>query len=131
MMVMALVIYGVVLSDCSSHGKETDKSGHSSNPIIPIHILVNVSNHIKPNLTIHCKSKDDDLGEHTLAYAEYFSWKFKVNIIFTTLFWCNMWWIDSNGKQVHGGYDIYRYTRDWWKCYNYCEYPVRDIGLLI
>ncbi|KAI3913555.1 hypothetical protein MKX01_022136 [Papaver californicum] len=101
----------------------------SSNPIIPIHILVNVSNLIQPNLTIHCKSKDDDLGEHTLAYAEYFSWKFKVNIIFTTLFWCNMWWIDSNGKQVHGGYDIYRYTRDWWKCYNYCEYPVRQEGI--
>lgn len=39
--------------------------------------------------TVHCKSKDDDLGEHNLTVGAEFAWTFKENYWGTTLFWCN------------------------------------------
>ena len=40
-------------------------------------------------LVVHCKSKDDDLGEHVIRSGEKYYWMFKENIWQTTLFWCN------------------------------------------
>ncbi|KAJ4969052.1 hypothetical protein NE237_015753 [Protea cynaroides] len=61
---------------------------------------VHVINDLGPNqiLNLHCKSKDDDLGFHTLGYGQEFSWKFNMNIIYTTLFWCNMDWGIKHGS---------------------------------
>ncbi|CAN7014969.1 unnamed protein product [Brassica rapa subsp. trilocularis] len=39
-------------------------------------------------LFIHCKSKEDDLGEHTLRLGDRFSWNFGENMLHSTLFWC-------------------------------------------
>ncbi|XP_022143829.1 S-protein homolog 74-like [Momordica charantia] len=39
-------------------------------------------------LFVHCKSRDDDLGEQNLYDGAEFSWTFRVNVIDTTLFWC-------------------------------------------
>ncbi|CAN8324405.1 unnamed protein product [Cochlearia groenlandica] len=39
-------------------------------------------------LFIHCKSKEDDLGEQYLSVEDRFSWNFGENMIHTTLFWC-------------------------------------------
>ncbi|XAR48896.1 hypothetical protein NMG60_11031877 [Bertholletia excelsa] len=41
---------------------------------------------------IHCKSKDDDLGNHILNNGQEFSWKFKTNFIGSTLFFCDFTW---------------------------------------
>ncbi|OVA07074.1 Plant self-incompatibility S1 [Macleaya cordata] len=78
-------------------------------------ITVWVYNELDPNttLTIHCKSKDDDLGEHTLSYNQEFHWKFRINFFWTTLFWCNMWWHDSNGRLVQASHDAYFVRRDY------------------
>ncbi|KAF8394177.1 hypothetical protein HHK36_020384 [Tetracentron sinense] len=43
-------------------------------------------------LNLHCKSKDDDLGTHVLSYGQNYTWGFRTNIFFTTLFWCNFQW---------------------------------------
>ncbi|KAI3915020.1 hypothetical protein MKX01_039522 [Papaver californicum] len=66
----------------------------------------------KTVLTIHCKSKDGDLGEHKLAYDEAFSWKFHQNFMRTKMFWCFMWWSDSTGKTNLGSYEVYKLKRD-------------------
>ncbi|XP_033141484.1 S-protein homolog 74 [Brassica rapa] len=39
-------------------------------------------------LFVHCKSKDDDLGEQNLHLGDRFSWTFGENMLHSTLFWC-------------------------------------------
>ncbi|KAF3436028.1 hypothetical protein FNV43_RR23120 [Rhamnella rubrinervis] len=39
--------------------------------------------------TVHCRSKNDDLGEHNITVGAEFTWTFKQNYWGTTLFWCN------------------------------------------
>ncbi|KAL8141239.1 hypothetical protein V2J09_007260 [Rumex salicifolius] len=41
---------------------------------------------------LHCKSKEDDLGLHTLAPTEQFEWGFRTAIFETTLFFCGASW---------------------------------------
>lgn len=43
------------------------------------------------DLVVHCKSKDDDLGEHIIRHGGQYNWSFKENFWRTTLFWCNFW----------------------------------------
>ncbi|XP_058221911.1 S-protein homolog 5-like [Rhododendron vialii] len=43
-------------------------------------------------LRVHCKSKDDDIGTHTLSNGEEFQWRFRPNIFRTTLFYCYFFW---------------------------------------
>ncbi|KAI3968108.1 hypothetical protein MKW92_051835 [Papaver armeniacum] len=83
----------------------------------------------KTVLTIHCKSKDDDLGEHKLAYGEEFSWKFHKNFMRTEMFWCFMWWSDSTGKTIKGSYEVHKLKRDWHNCHTQCPYSVRQDGI--
>ncbi|OVA18534.1 Plant self-incompatibility S1 [Macleaya cordata] len=79
-------------------------------------------------LTIHCKSKDDDLGEHTLTIGQNFQWSFHPNLFETTLFWCSMWWHDSNGKLVQASHEVYRVNREWYKCATRCYWSIRKDG---
>ncbi|XP_042487644.1 S-protein homolog 5-like isoform X2 [Macadamia integrifolia] len=62
-------------------------------------------------LTIHCKSRDDDLGVHYLPHNEYFDWRFNDNIWGSTLFFCHFQWRDAD---VY--FDIYDATRDRLRC---------------
>ncbi|KDP40969.1 hypothetical protein JCGZ_24968 [Jatropha curcas] len=52
--------------------------------------VVHINNRLSNNkiLLSHCKSKDNDLGVHNITVGSEFSWKFKENIIWTTLYWC-------------------------------------------
>lgn len=53
-----------------------------------IHVLNGLSN---ATLFVHCKSKDDDLGDHNLlGRGDEFQWTFKTNFWMTTLYWCFM-----------------------------------------
>ncbi|KAL8052037.1 hypothetical protein ABFS82_06G184000 [Erythranthe guttata] len=45
-----------------------------------------------PQLELHCYSKDDDLGNHTLSIGQEFQWSFCPNVLPTTLFACHLWW---------------------------------------
>lgn len=51
-----------------------------------VHVVNGLSGHRM--LFVHCKSKDDDIGEHNLAVGTEISWSFKINFFATTLFWC-------------------------------------------
>lgn len=60
---------------------------------------VHITNELPSNahkLTLHCQSKDDDLGYHDLRVGQDFQWGFHRNMRGTTLFFCHFWW---NNKQ--------------------------------
>ncbi|KAM3198836.1 hypothetical protein P3L10_034425 [Capsicum annuum] len=56
-----------------------------------VHIINKLRSH-SPNLKIHCASKDDDLGYHTLSINQDFNWSFCESIFSRTLFFCHFWW---------------------------------------
>ncbi|MCL7027999.1 hypothetical protein MKW94_000380 [Papaver nudicaule] len=89
-----------------------------------------VSNGLSPNttLTFHCKSADDDLGEHKLPFEYIWSWWFYNNFWDTTLYWCNFWW-EENGKHRQEGYQIYKTRRDYKRCGYYCRSSIRSDGV--
>ncbi|KAI7981499.1 hypothetical protein LOK49_Contig35G00005 [Camellia lanceoleosa] len=75
-------------------------------------------------LTIRCKSKDDDLGQHDLAFHSSFTWHFKANLfIHNTLFYCYMFW---NG--VSESFDVFREGRDKGRCAERCWWSIRTDG---
>ena len=60
-------------------------------------VSVNIKNGLGQNmsLTLHCKSKDNDLGVQFLTYGQTFVFWFKRNIWGTTLFFCSFQWDQS------------------------------------
>ncbi|XP_059631275.1 S-protein homolog 5-like [Cornus florida] len=71
------------------------------------------------NLTIHCKSKNDDLGTHVIPSKAYYEWSFEPNFMLTTLYYCNMKWM-NNDEFV----DAYDANRDEKRCYGTCYVDV-------
>ncbi|KAI4357608.1 hypothetical protein L6164_001546 [Bauhinia variegata] len=66
------------------------------------------------NLTLHCKSKNDDLGFHTLQSGQSYHFEFRPNfIIDNTLFFCSFAWPED--PTLHY-FDIYNGK------YNDCVY---------
>lgn len=92
---------------------------------------VYISNQLEPGkvLTVHCRSKDDNLGEHHLAFTQEYTWSFHTNIFDTTLFWCYFAWQNSSGKWVTGSYDIYKAKRDEERCGSKCHWMILEMGL--
>ncbi|PKI64257.1 hypothetical protein CRG98_015367 [Punica granatum] len=82
------------------------------------HISVSISNQL-PNgapFTIHCKSKDDDLGTHVIGAGQSYEFSFRINFWETTLFFCGL------GKQGgHVDFDIYKVP---YRCDD-CKWQVR------
>ncbi|WMV48161.1 hypothetical protein MTR67_041546 [Solanum verrucosum] len=50
-----------------------------------------------PTLTVHCASKDDDIGFHDIAPTTYINWSFHASTLLKTMFFCHFWW-NSNDK---------------------------------
>ncbi|GAB2277673.1 hypothetical protein Dimus_012378 [Dionaea muscipula] len=72
-------------------------------------------------LTIHCWSKNDDLGQHYLTYHETFSWHFRCHLFTpTTNFVCDMRWND-----VHGLFPVFNQRRDAGRCLKNCSWSIR------
>ncbi|RYR61128.1 S-protein homolog 3-like [Arachis hypogaea] len=60
------------------------------------------------DLTVHCKSRDDDIRVQYLKSHEHFLFHFRPNIFGTTLFYCSFAWEDGVCRR----FDIYEYDRD-------------------
>ncbi|XP_038698049.1 S-protein homolog 5-like [Tripterygium wilfordii] len=78
---------------------------------IPKKVTTHINNDLGPgiDLTLHCKSKEDDLGEHVLQYHDQgYEFRFRPNIWGSTLFFCSFSW---QGGPIHW-FDIYDYRRD-------------------
>ncbi|OIT06269.1 hypothetical protein A4A49_61566 [Nicotiana attenuata] len=57
--------------------------------------LVSILNSLPNNdipLTVHCQSKDNNLGYHNITIGQRYSWKFHENLKWSTLFFCHFWW---------------------------------------
>ncbi|KAL5981757.1 hypothetical protein ACLOJK_015820 [Asimina triloba] len=77
------------------------------------------------SMNIHCQSKDNDLGEHTVAEGEEFSWDFSVNAFGTTLFYCDLGW----GKISDFHFDSFSAGRDRRRCSSQCLWLVAKEGV--
>lgn len=64
---------------------------------------VHVLNHLPDNtnpLRLHCQSRDDDLGFHSISQQQDFNWHFCENFFHTTLFFCHLWWNSNMGPKI-------------------------------
>ncbi|GFP96201.1 hypothetical protein PHJA_001764200 [Phtheirospermum japonicum] len=86
-----------------------------------VRVYNNLGNDI--NLTLHCKSRDNDLGIQLLANGDSFQWKFHPNIFGTTTFYCSMEWNDKSGS-----FDLYVDQRDSERCI-VCVWKVTQNGV--
>lgn len=78
------------------------------------------------SLGLHCKSKDDDLGEHVLPPNGNYEFKFRPNLLGTTQFFCSM---KFDGKTEH--FDIYIQDRDQRTCFSFCDWSVNRDGVCL
>ncbi|KAK8635673.1 hypothetical protein V6N13_004398 [Hibiscus sabdariffa] len=81
-------------------------------------------------LLIHCKSRDDDLGERNLTVGNEFEWKFKTNAFGTTLFWCFM---ASRSDHVHAKFNVFWDNEDlFYRCnWKNCIWIAKDDGIYL
>ncbi|KAL7003702.1 hypothetical protein U1Q18_004851 [Sarracenia purpurea var. burkii] len=89
---------------------------------IPLKTLVRIINSLGEGipLGIHCWSSEDDLGNHTLQFNEFYEWNFQPNIWGTTKFQC-----DFQSSAGSGNYLIYRYDRDVHLCDTKCYWYIK------
>ncbi|AES78447.1 putative plant self-incompatibility S1 [Medicago truncatula] len=82
----------------------------------PLHVTI--INDIYPDpgsvpteFTLHCKSKDDDLGFHSISYSQQYEFTFRPSYVFwiNTLFFCSFTW---QGSPYRHYIDIYSQKRD-------------------
>ncbi|XP_021607741.1 S-protein homolog 5 [Manihot esculenta] len=82
---------------------------------------VNITNNLGANieLNVHCKSKNDDLGQQQIPYKDFWYFKFRPNFWGTTLFYCSMNW-----EQISHWFNIYVDARDNPKCI-ICQWSIQ------
>ncbi|KAJ0091855.1 hypothetical protein Patl1_26798 [Pistacia atlantica] len=80
-----------------------------------VHIINGFTSNENP-LIAHCKSKDNDIGEHVLWMNNEFKFEFKKNIFGTTRFWCDM----RHGS-VQKTIDVFRVGHESYESV-YCHY---------
>ncbi|KAI4386893.1 hypothetical protein MLD38_004772 [Melastoma candidum] len=99
-------------------------TARSPNPNFPSKTYVEIDNHLPEKLTLHCKSKDDDLGVQELQPQTRWGFRFQPKLfVETTLFYCTFAWFGSPVQT----FDIYVERRDASRCKN-CIWGVYPAG---
>ncbi|KAL8052105.1 hypothetical protein ABFS82_06G188700 [Erythranthe guttata] len=93
---MMKILFFVFLATSFSHALAQEKRRCAFTPKITVRVVNNLPPNSQP-LAVHCASKDDDLGYHTLGVGEDFSWNFCNNIWGNSLFFCHLW-VDRREK---------------------------------
>lgn len=75
------------------------------------------------NVDIHCFSGDDELGDHTLASGQTFSFHFRMNLLGSTAFFCSF---DTNYGS--GGYEVFSSDLSEFVCDKYCHWFIEKNG---
>jgi len=90
--------------------------------LIPHKVSITITNLlISKNLTVHCKDKHNDLGYHTLNYAETYNFGFRPNFFWkVTLYFCHFTWEGASHY-----FDIYKQDRD--ECVQ-CVWNILEAG---
>ncbi|MCL7052109.1 hypothetical protein MKW94_001956 [Papaver nudicaule] len=88
-------------------------------------------------LKIHCKSLDDDLGEHVLNFGEEWHWQFRVGFG-TTYFSCDYkWYHNKDQRYYEGSHEVYKASFSGFKakyyviCHSKCVWSARSDGLYL
>ncbi|CAN6684699.1 unnamed protein product [Malus baccata var. baccata] len=94
---------------------------------------VHVVNNLGAGKTLfaHCQSKNDDIGNRTIAPGAEITWSFKPNFFGTTLYWCY-----TRTDHEHTAFDVYweESTHNWlrYRCnYKECFWIAKDDGFYI
>ncbi|KAI4325425.1 hypothetical protein MLD38_030828 [Melastoma candidum] len=87
-----------------------------------IHVHIYNFLDLGPTLTVHCWSKNDDLGEQELPPKDSWEFSFKLDFFGRTRFDCTFKWND----EVHR-FPIYVQMRDNWACLN-CTWVIYQAG---
>ncbi|KAK7264828.1 hypothetical protein RJT34_32440 [Clitoria ternatea] len=77
------------------------------------------------NMTLHCQSKDNDLGTHDIADGDEYGWEFSDNVFGTTLFFCDLGW----EKVADYHFNTYSFGRDFVRCNAGCSWLVSAEGI--
>ncbi|XP_054805874.1 S-protein homolog 2-like [Prosopis cineraria] len=73
------------------------------------------------DLTVHCKQKGEDLGEHLLHPNETYEFTFRPNFWGTTLYFCRFYWTGASNWLV-----VFSMQRDHDKCPVGCFWKIRQ-----
>ncbi|KAJ7980497.1 Self-incompatibility protein [Quillaja saponaria] len=97
------------------------------NPVLSDKKHVSIKNRLRfgRNMTLHCQSKDDDLGEQNVADGDEFGWDFSVNVVGTTLFYCDLGW--ESIEQYP--FVAYSFQRDFVRCNTGCAWLISVEGI--
>ncbi|KAM0958305.1 hypothetical protein EV1_023381 [Malus domestica] len=87
-------------------------------------VRVRMHNDIGPDipLTVHCKSKNDDLGTHVVPFKGSYDFSFGLHLLGRTQFWCRFEWL-----AVFRYFDIYIQDRDEGGC-DECTWRIVPTG---
>lgn len=98
----------------------------SSTNVVPFKVVVSIDNNLTAGqeLSVHCKSGDDDLGVHAIPNGGHYEWSFKVNVWATTLYFCGF-----SCKDGSGTFEIYRAGRDIIRCEDKCNWKALQDGV--
>ena len=93
--------------------------------ILPAKRTINIVNSVYVgrsgvDITVHCKSGDDDLGQHVLPYDGTYTFQFRPNR--SSLFYCSFAWQNQFKR-----YDIYKDDRDHKLC-RVCKWVITEEG---
>ncbi|CAN1199958.1 S-protein homolog 3 [Linum perenne] len=77
------------------------------------------------DLSVHCKSKNDDLGQQVLPSKQSWGWHFIPNFFGKTLYFCSFNWAgNADGLKY---FDVYKQKRDHNLCSD-CKWVVTQRG---
>ncbi|XP_039141066.1 self-incompatibility protein S1-like [Dioscorea cayenensis subsp. rotundata] len=117
-----VILFGPKVVIWSEDTKSVLEAGGGGNGRTTVHIQNRLGG--GKNLSLHCKSKDDDLQQQTLAEGQEFVWGFNPNVWGTTLFFCNLM-----NPTLNFVFDAYDYKRDEIRCSSQCIWLVAAEGM--
>lgn len=126
-LVLILTIAGSITPQCSA------LSMGSKYPRSFSEWTIGIVNQLGSNqkLFAHCKSKDDDLGDHTVEVGQTYQWHFKENALSTTLFWCTL----RTPTNLHLSFEVFWREKGEWlgsRCnFRACLWYARDDGIYL
>ncbi|KAK4729246.1 hypothetical protein R3W88_022234 [Solanum pinnatisectum] len=95
-------------------------------------IFINNISRSTPPLNVHCLSRDDDLGVHTLEPGDKYDFSFHENFLSTTHFYCKLKW--GRNSSI---FDVYykKQSLCYYKFFKvtdlYCTWSVQDYAIYL
>lgn len=131
LIILILTIAG--MPSCSGSGSGLGSTMNSKYQRPLSEWTIGIVNQLSSNqiLFAHCKSKDDNLGDHYVEVGQTYKWQFKENMTSTTLFWCTL----RTPANLHATFEVFWRERGEWlgsRCnFRACIWYARDDGIYL